>query len=1014
MKNKPISTGRKLLCCLLILASTPLTTNVIALNYATLIVLKTLQQNEVRGQITDNTGMPLAGVTIVIKGTRSGTTSDFNGSFSIYSKSNDVLIFSFVGYKTQEVAINGRSKLDIQLEPDITALNTVEINAGYYTVKDKERTGNISRITAKDIEKNSITNPLAAIQGRMPGVEITQTSGIPGTGFSIKIRGQNSIRAEGSDPLYIVDGIPYASSPLGDRQVSGAIIPDSGFSPLNTINSNNIESLEVLKDADATAIYGSRGANGVVLITTKKGKNTPLNFNLDLSSGLGSIPNNVSLLNTPEYISMREEAFKNDGINSFPANAYDVNGTWNRQKYTNWQKELFGKTAYLNNIQAGLSGGNGKTRFLINGGYNRQTTVLEGDFENKTSSFLASINHKTLNDKLAISFSTNYTNFINILPPTSLVREAMLLPPNAPDLYNDDGSLNWENSTWNNPLRHSVGKYQANGNTLIGNLGLTYQITNSLKFKTNMGYTESSLKEIRTSPHTQFNPAYGLDSSASSATHNNTDRASWIIEPQLDWHKGFNNSQINALVGLTFQEEKNNKLSLFARGFTNNNFIENRAAANSLTIFDDSQTQYRYNAFFGRINFNHKSKYLLNITGRRDGSSRFGTDKKFANFYAIGAAWIFSNEAFIEKSIPFLSFGKLRGSYGTSGNDQIGDYQYLDTYSFSNSQYQNIIGMSPTRLFNPDFSWEKNTKKEIALELGFLNDRISFSSSYYQNVSSNQLVGIPLPGITGFSSLNANLNATVKNSGWEFQIHSVNIRNNSFNWETSLNFTLNENKLLEFPDLEGSTYVNTLVIGESLNILKLYESKGVNPQTGLFEFVDFNNDGIISAPYDKQVVKDLNPKYYGGLNNSISYGKFNLEFLLQFTKQEGLNYLATGNIVGTMNNQPQEVLGRWQNPGDQTDIQQFTSGANRDAVRAYSNFAQSDAAICDASYIRLKTLSISFDLTSLQTQKFGCNLFLLGQNLLTLSNYNGLDPETRTSNTIPPLRFISIGSKFTF
>jgi hypothetical protein len=429
----------------------------------------------------------------------------------------------------------------------------------------------------------------------------------------------------------------------------------------------------------------------------------------------------------------------------------------------------------------------------------------------------------------------------------------------------------------------------------------------------------------------------------------------------------------------------------------------------------DIEEQYRYQAVFGRINLNHRGKYIINFTGRRDGSSRFGTNKRFSNFGAIGAAWIFSEENIIKNSVPFISFGKLKASYGTSGNDQIGDYQYLDTYSFGSSQYQNTIGLFPTRLFNPDYSWESNKKLEFSLELGILKDHIFVSSNFYRNRSSNQLVGIPLPATSGFNTINGNLNATVENTGWEFQLNTINVNNDNFKWSTSFNITFPKNKLLAFPDLEGSTYANQLVIGEPLNIKKIYQFNDVNSETGLYEFKDFNGDGIISSPDDRQAIKDLNPKYFGGISNSLSYRKFKLDILFQFTKQQGYNFWSTGGIIpGAMANQPKLVLQRWQNEGDQTSIQKFTTGLTPDGLQAFQNYRQSDAAISDASYLRLKTMSLSYQLSKQEDSGFGCELFLRGQNLWTLTKYIGLDPETRNNQTLPTLRFISMGTQLTF
>ena len=973
----------------------------------------TIQQTQISGIITDVNDVPIVGASIQIKNTNKGSISSFDGSYTITAKPTAVLVFSVLGYTTQTIPVHDQLKINVQLLEDVTLLDEITLNAGYYSVKDKERTGNISKVKQADIEKQSISNPLAALQGRVSGVEITQTSGVPGAGFEIKIRGQNSIRSGGNEPLYIIDGVPFSSATLGNIQVSGTIIPGTGVSPLNSIHPSDISSIDILKDADATAIYGSRGANGVVLITTKKGKSGKTKFRLNVSSGIGKVTNTIALLNTSEHLELRKEAYVNDGITTIPSNAYDINGTWDTTKQTDWQKQLFGKAAFFSNIQGAVSGGNAQTNFLVSGNYQKQTTVFPGDYNNTTASFLTSLNHRSKNKKLQLQLSVNYAVSNNNLVSSDLIREVYKLTPNAPNLYNDDGTLNWKNSTWNNPLRQLEGKYLSSTNNLIGNLRIGYNLTKSLKFTTSLGYTQTFQNEKKTTPSTIFNPAYGRGSEFSSIRHNNSNRTSWIVEPQLQWTSNLKNTQIKTLVGLTFQEDKSNQLVQYARGFTSNSLIENIAAANTVSILNNALNSYKYNALFARVNFNHKGKYLLNLTGRRDGSSRFGPNKRFANFGAVGAAWIFSKEKFVENHFPALSFGKLRGSYGTTGNDQIGDYGYLNTYSINPSKYQNTNGLEPTRLFNPDFSWEANKKLEIALELGLFDDRVFISSSYYTNTSSNQLIGIPLPGTTGFSSLNANLNATVENKGWEIELRTVNFDTKDFKWTSSANLSIAKNSLLAFPDLEGSTYANRLVVGEPLNIKKLYQLEGVDPQTGIYTFKDYNGDGIISSPNDNKAIRNLNPEFFGGFSNSISYKGFDFSFLFQFKKQLGKSYTVTG-LPGSLTSLPKPYLNRWQKPGDITQIQRLTTGRNSNALKAYVNYLSSTASISDASFIRLKNISLSYQLDDKWIKGLDCKVYLQGQNLLTITNYDGLDPETQSSRTIPPLKIFTLGTTLTF
>lgn len=965
------------------------------------------QQQSVSGTVSDAQGV-LPGVTITLKNSTTQTITDQNGNFLINAKVGDVLVFDYIGYLPLEVLVTDQTQIDVVLEPDATLLDEVEINAGYYTVKDRERTGSIARVTAKDIEKQPVSNPLAAMQGRMAGVDIVQNSGVPGGGFEVKIRGRNSIMA-GNNPLYIIDGVPYDSESLGTRNTVGEIIPAGNINPLNAINPAIIESIEVLKDADATAIYGSRGANGVVLITTKKGQQGKTNFVVGYSKGMASITRTRDLMNTQQYLEMRREAFANDGITEYPANAYDVNGKWNQNRNTDWQKVLIGGTAETNNLQASVSGGNEQTQFLLSGMYQNETTVFPGEFNYDRLTVNSNIRHNSADQRFQMTFSTGYSIENNLLPGKDLTFDALRLVPNAPALYDQDGNLNWEDNTWTNPLAALEGKYNNNSNTLIANSVMSYRVYENIELKINSGYNNTVFEDSNIIPHTVHNPAYGMDSSVSQAFSHKGNRSSFIVEPQISWYKQGENHSWNVLLGSTFQRQKNERLTLFGFGFAHNNFLGNLNAANLLMILEENTQEYNYQSVFARLNYDFRKKLFLNITGRRDGSSRFSRENRYGNFGAIGAGWLFSEEL----NVSWLPFGKLRGSYGITGNDQIGDYQYLQTYMISDFPYDGNIGLLPARLNNPNFGWEENLKKEAALELGFFDQRVIISTAYYNNHSTNQLINYALPGTTGFSTIQANLDAVVENSGWEFEVSTDIFNRKNFTWQSSLNLSLPRTKLLEFEDLENSSYANQFVIGQPLTIYKLYELKGVNQETGLFEFVDFNDDGIISNDEDRQYVADLTPKFYGGLSNSLSYKNWNLDIFFQFVKKQGMNEFFGSQPSGMMTNQTVSVLDRWQEAGDQTAIQQFTTGGNAEALSAYSKFNISSGAVSDASFVRLKSMSLSYKLPFGKDTGNSCKISLQGQNLLTFTKFKAGDPE-QLSGFLPPLKRITLGIQFYF
>ncbi len=956
--------------------------------------------------------VPLVGVMVKEEGTDNSTFTDDNGNYSLILQQDDAkLIFEQLDFPIREEEVLNRSVINVSFtkeEEEGIQLKDVVINAGYYNIKDKERTGSIARVTAKEIENQPVNSILDALQGRVPGLEITPTSGTAGGGYTIRIRGQNSIAA-GNNPLFIVDGVPFDTNSMGDTSTSAQIFYGSTINPLNYIDPQSIKSIEVLKDADATAIYGSRGANGVLLITTKKGKATKTRISIDASTTVINPTKFPKLLTTEQYLDIRKKAFANDGVTTYPTTAYDINGTWDQTRYTDWQKLLIGNTAFNHNIRTSINGGNEQTNFMIGANVMKETSVFYGNFAYNKFSFFSTLKHKTANNKLKLQWTTNYGQDKNYLPTQDLTRTARTLVPNAPRLFNEDGSLNWENNTWTNPLAALNASYRNNTRNLNTNLNTSYLLMDNIVLRTNVGYNRSDLDDSQLNPHTIRNPAFGATSQQSNMTKNSGQHEGWLIEPQLD--ANFNltaSSKLSVLIGGTLNSQTTTKLVIMANGFTDNQLMNVLSAAKNVTIYKDTEEQYKYAALYGRVNYNLHEKYFVNLTGRRDGSSRFGPNHRFANFGAIGAAWLFSKESFL-RDVSWLSFGKLRGSYGVTGNDQIGDYQYLNTYNISQNGYDGNILLTTARLYNPDFSWEKNKKLEFALETAFLKNRINLTLNYYQNRSSNQLVGYSLPAITGFTSIQANLNAVVENKGWEMDLQVVPIKSAKFNWSTSFNLTIPKNRLVAFDGLENTSYANMYVIGKSLNSKKMYHLQGINPTTGLYEFTDYNGDGKITAIEDKQQVVSLDPSFYGGFSNSVSYENFNIELFFQFVKKKGFNEFYGTTMPGTMYNQPASVLNQFPNGV----IQNYSSGSNSAATVAYSNFNNSDAMVTDTSFIRLKNVSLSYKLPLSKNQSNQYVIYAQGQNLWTWSKYKYGDPE-QTTGFLPPLRRISIGFKANF
>ncbi|MDR3490473.1 MAG: SusC/RagA family TonB-linked outer membrane protein [Gammaproteobacteria bacterium] len=990
-------------------------------------------QITISGKVFDETGQPLPGVTVKQKGTNNGVVTDAKGAYSLnVPDNNTVITFSYIGYETQEFTakdIPNGSK--ITLKATATNLREVVVNKGYYTEKQELSTGNVSVVTAKEIQEQPVSDPILALEGRVPGLQISQTSGIPGSSSTIQLRGLNNIPNHSgpngvttvNDPLFIINGIPYGSASLTNTIFGGGAVgtpggnqTGQGLSPFNSLNPSDIESIEILKDADATAIYGSRGANGVILITTRKGKSGDTKFDLNVAQGIGQVNHQISLLNTQQYLAMRHEAFRNDGATPGITD-YDLNGAWDTTRNTNWQKLLIGNTAHYTDVQTSISGGNSNTQFLITGGYNRQTTVFPGEYSDRKTSLGFNLTHASNDQRFHAQLSANYVNDYSNLPDVDLTNK-IYLAPDAPTPYDVNGNLNWQivngTPTWQNPLAYTVQNDKAITNNLISSLTLSYNIVPGLDLSSRFGYTHSQLNQTNLTPATLYAPPNDTSPSNRLNIFGTTDLQTWIIEPQISYKEKLGKGNLDILAGTTFEGDDSHEIVLGAAGFSSDALITNPAAASFTGVIDNQYTQYRYNALFGRMGYNYEEKYLLNITGRRDGSSRFGPGKQFGNFGAIGAGWIFTKEKLVSDNLPWLSFGKLRASYGVTGNDQIKDYQYLSTYTPLSTTYQGVTGLSPTQLTNPDYAWERVKKMEAGLDLGFLQNRINFTISYYRDRTTDQLIGYPLPVLTGFSSVQANLPAIIQNTGLELTANTFNVQTKDFTWSSSINLSVPRNKLVAYPNIIGSPYQYIYALGQSLYIQYLFQYEGVNSQSGIYKFRTDNSDGVPTYPKDLAVTKPISQQYYGGFQNSFKYKGLQLDFLIQFVKQTGV-YKSTalpGNFNNGFSNQQISVLDHWQKNGDNSTNEQFSQGGTA-ALSAYYNLLNSDYIIVDASFIRLKNLAFSYDLPTTWQQKMhlqNTKIYLQCQNLFTITKYRGLDPETQGLG-LPPLQMITLGLK---
>lgn len=967
------------------------------------------------GAVTDENDQPLLGASVNIKGTANTTKTNSEGKFSfVYIEANAILIISYVGYQTQEIALKNATKISLQRSD--SKLDDVQVIA-YGTTTKRLNTGSVATITAKDIEKQPVSNPLATLVGRVPGLVVTQQSGVPGSSFTVQIRGRNSI-AQGSQPLILIDGIPFAAG-NENIQLIGSTISNanqqSGVSPFNSINPADIESIDVLKDADATAIYGSRGANGVILITTKKGHVGKTQISANFNRGFTQVGKQLPLLNTEQYIAMRKEAFANAGLTPTTANAPDLT-IYDQTRYTDYQKEFLGGTGSSTNANLSLSGGSATTQFLLSGTYYRETNIFPESLPNQRGSMLANINHKSSDNRLSVNFSGNFTSVENNAPTTDLAFYTYL-SPNTPAFFDANSKLQWAYNgvAIENPYAYLREKYELRTNNLAASLNTSYRLWDGLTAKVLMGYNQQFTNEQKLSPAEAKNPN-SSSVQGHTAIFGKNQYSSWNIEPQLEYKTKVWLGNLTALAGTTFLSRTNNSLTVEGNGYSSEALLSSFDAA---TIIDASSmsSNYRYQALFGRLNYNITNKYLVNLTGRRDGSSRFGPGKQFANFGAVGAAWIFSREKWFEKSFPSLSFGKLRASYGVTGNDQIGDYQFVETWKSPSYTYFGDASLIPNNLFNADYAWERNKKLETAVDLGFWKDRILFSAGYYQNRSSNQLINYRLPYITGFSNVIANFPATVENKGWELSLSTTLVKTKIFRWESNFNITIPKNTLLAFPGIESSTYQSLYVVGQSLNAIYNYKSMGVSPATGLPVFYDGNGNNATDIS-DYQINGTTDPKFYGGWQNTLSYKGFELQWFFDFKKQTGKNiyyYLYGISLpAGTMRNQPELLADRWKSQGDITDLPKVM--ANGTGIIA-SNTANSSFAYSDQSYIRLRNVSLSYIFDVKRLSKIGAKsarVYVQGQNLLTFNRTKGYDPETQNPTLTPVLQAYSVGVQISY
>lgn len=990
---------------------------------------------KVTGIVLTEAGAPVQGANVVIKQTAKGTITNAKGEFTLPAVlPGQVLVFTFVGYAPQNYTVKDASPIKIIMRVAQDELDKAVVQA-YGTTTQRLTTADIGKVTAEEIERQPVMNPLLALQGKVAGLDVVQTSGYASGPIKVELRGRAMINdAFPSDPLYIIDGVPltvleltgqssYENGSMGFAQ-SGNTGPANGQSPLFSINPNDIESIEVLKDADATAIYGSRGANGVILITTKKGKPGKTRFNLRLDDGLTHVTRYYPMMNTRQYLAMRREALANDGLAVDPIKDFDINGVWDTTRFTNWQKVLYGGLGRKTGVQTSLSGGDAHTTFRLSGGYDYAagiTTVSGGDLRITGD---MSVSHRSANQHFTIEFASTYSytrsDMINL--PGSVT-----MAPDAPPIFDSLGNLNF--SAWGG----SVGDIRArmvypfsglkqpySASTIFFNthLRLAYQVAGGLALSVGLGYnsalTNQSTSTLLASEDPIYNPAGGINLGISQ-------NRNWIAEPQLTYDARIGGGVLNCLLGASMSEANASTVAINAYGFSSDLFIQNLANA-PYSNLGNAAAEYRYAGVFARVNYNWNSKYVLNINARRDGSSRFGPGRQYGDFASLGAAWIVSDESWVKTVLPaWLSFIKFRGSYGTTGTDAAGDYLYLSRYSPNGYRaYDNIASLAPMQAPNPDFEWQVNKKLEAALNLGFVRDRVNVQVAWYRDRSGNQLINFPTANFTGFPSTFANSPALVQNTGLEFTVAAKLVEVNNFSWSINFNTAINRNKLVAYPNFDQSPYIGVYQIGRPLNIRYKLHCVGVDPQTGQYAFQDRNHDGWISGyPYNATsdyYPIDLTPRFFGGAGMNFRYRSLALSFFLNIKSQLGRNSLAYGDVAGRLNlNQPTGIVGKeWKQPGQTASVAKFSTIGGEYYLDFYGI---SDGGYTDASFIRLSNLSVSYILPAAYLRRLAIesgSLFVSTNNLFIITKFKGIDPETQNFGGLPPTKTIALGMTINF
>jgi len=940
------------------------------------------------GTVTDELNEAVIGASVTIKGSQTGTFTDVDGKYQIAVPENSTLVFSFIGMLTQEIPVTTSTVIDVVLQEKAKTLDEVVV-IGYGTQKKKDLTTSVASVSSDEWADRPIISAQQALQGKAAGVQIVQPSGKPGVGMSVRVRGTTSINA-GNDPLYVVDGIPT--------------------NDITNLSAGDISDMQILKDASSAAIYGARAANGVVLITTKRGSAERTQVSLSMYAGFSNVAKGIKVLNTKEYYDLIDEIYGEGYVDR------------SDHSYTNWNKEMYG-TGVQQNYQLSVSGGNEKTQFYVSGGYQKEDGIIKpanydrfsfrGNIESKVKDWLK------ISTNLSVARTTRQDAADNQAAGRGGVVMSILNTPPFVSIWKKDKPGEFQpnpyQASWENPYAQANTYDKNNDMRFMGNFALDLTILDGLHFKPSISldYTDHKWDKFIDPVKTQFGREVN-----GRGEHADDSYLTWVSENIITYDKVFdNNHNLSLLAGTTYQSYSHDNAYMsvqnFAKGITYKDFMTLNMAGKYMDA-STSKDEYALMSYIARIQYNYMSKYLLTANFRADGSSKLHPDNRWGYFPSVSAGWRFSSEEFFQPLTKYVDDAKIRFGWGINGNQNgIGNYDYLQSYVINRTEGEAPTIGSRNRWRNPDLTWETTNQFNLGLDLTLFNSRITAKFDIYYKKTNDLLLQVRLPEQLGINTFPMRNYGEMINKGFEFDIQSYNLTGR-FAWDTNLNMSFNKNKVnklgitkVYYDGSIESNGENLIMIREGYPVGTFigYISDGVDPETGDIIYRDLNEDGMITES-DRTVIGDAQPDFTFGLTNNFSWKNFTLSVFMQGSYGNDIfnaTRIDTEGMVDTKN-QTKTVLKRWRRPGMITDVPRAGNSENSHNSTRF---------IEDGSYIRLKSLTLSYNFDKKLVQPLGVNalsVYATANNLFTLTKYRGYDPELNMGGNSATMLGVDFGT----